>query len=221
VVKSVSRRAVVLLLLLVSATPAAVSEAQEASGGDDSAAAAASQSRSAQTARFLAGAVIGFAAHESGHLALDVVFDAGPRLKRVEFHGIPFFAIAHRDDLSPKRELAVSSIGFWIQHAGSEWILARDPHIRSHRAPLRKGILAFNVLTSTAYAGAAFARTGPGERDTRGIAQASRIDERWVGAMLIVPAALDAWRYFDPDARWPVWASRAAKIGMVLLLMKN
>ena len=37
-------------------------------------------------------------------------------------------------------------------------------------APFAKGVLAFNVAASAAYAGAAFARTGPYERDTRGMA---------------------------------------------------
>ena len=173
-----------------------------------------------QAARFAGGALLGLAAHESGHLLFDVFFDADPRLKRVEFHGLPFFAITHRSELSARRELAISSAGFWVQHAGSEWILTRDPNIRRQSAPMRKGMLAFNTLTSMAYAGAAFARTGPVERDTRGIADSARIDERVVGAIVLAPAVLDAWRYFDPDARWAVWASRAAKCGMFLLFLR-
>jgi hypothetical protein len=204
------------LTLLVRGTVAAQTADTTAAPADTST----QQSRAPSVGRFFAGAGIAFAAHEGGHLLLDVAFDAHPRLKRVDFHGIPFFAIAHRDDLSPRRELAISSAGFWVQHAGSEWILSREPDLRARRAPLRKGILAFNVLSSAAYAGAAFARTGPPERDTRGIARSSRIDERWVGAMILAPAALDAWRYFDPDARWAVWTSRAAKAGMVLLMVR-
>jgi hypothetical protein len=207
--------AALLSMLLVSGAagaqstePAPTSEVSEA------------PSRAASAGRVVGGAAIAFVAHESGHLLLDAVFDARPRLKRVDFHGVPFFAIAHRNDLSPRRELAISSAGFWVQHAGSEWILSREPQLRSKRAPVRKGILAFNVLASAAYAGAAFARSGPPERDTRGIAHSARIDERWVGAMILVPAALDTWRYFDPDARWAVWTSRAAKIGMVVLMVR-
>ena len=83
-----------------------------------------------------------------------------------------------------------------------------------------KGVLAFNVATSAAYAGAAFARTGPHERDTRGIADAARIDERWVGAMMLAPAVLDAWRYLHPEARWAAWTSRGLKAGFVLLLLR-
>jgi len=210
---------VLLLAVPLLACPAAAS-AQVADATAQQADPPESASRVPQMVGFFAGALAGFAIHEAGHVALDVAFDANPHVKRVDFHGIPFFAIAHRGDLSPRREQAVSSIGFWIQHAGSEWILTRDPEIRSHRAPVRKGILAFNVATSAAYAGAAFARTGPAERDTRGIAESARIDERWVGAMLLVPAAMDAWRYFDPDAKWAAWTSRAAKVGMLLLMFR-
>lgn len=169
---------------------------------------------------FSLGVLSGLAAHEAGHVSFDLLFDADPRLKRVDFHGIPFFAIAHRPDLTAKRELAVSSAGFWVQHAGSEWILTKNPRLRERRAPVAKGILAFNIATSAAYAAAAFARTGPAERDTRGIASASRIDERWVGAMVLAPATLDAWRYFHPEAKWAAWTSRGLKAGMLLLMLR-
>ena len=165
--------------------------------------------------------MVGFAAHESGHLFFDVIFDADPGVKRVEYHGIPFFAITHRSGLSPKREFTISSAGFWVQHGGSEWLLTRRPNLRREHAPFAKGILAFNVLTSMAYAGAALARTGPFERDTRGIASSVRIDERWVGTMLLVPAVFDTYRYFAPEQKWAVWVSRAAKVGMVLLIVKD
>jgi len=176
--------------------------------------------RAAAVGGFLGGAAVGLAAHEAGHLFFDVIFDADPGIKKVDFHGIPFFAITHRGDLSPRQELIVSSAGFWVQHAGSEWILTKHPNLRREHAPFKKGMLAFNVLASGAYAGAAFAQTGPAERDTRGIAVAAGIDEPWVGAMILVPAVLDGWRYFDPGAKWAVWASRAAKIGFVLLVFK-
>lgn len=171
-------------------------------------------------AGFLAGGLVGLLAHEGGHLLANVAFDSDPVIRRVEFHGIPFFAISHRDALSPRRELTISSAGFWVQHAGSEWILTRRPGLRRERAPVVKGVLAFNVLASGAYAGAAFARTGPPERDTRGMAETSRMDERWIGALVLAPAVLDAWRYFEPEARWARWLSRAAKLGMVWLVIK-
>ena len=179
-----------------------------------------SESRTSSTIRFLAGGAGAFVAHEAGHLTFDLIFDADPRLKRVDFHGIPFFAITHREDLSPRQRFTIASAGFWVQHAGNEWILSRTPGLRHERAPFRKGMVAFNVLASAAYAGAAFARTGPDERDTRGMAESARIDERWIGAMILAPAVLDTIRYLDPDAKWAVWTSRAAKVGLVLLVLR-
>lgn len=176
--------------------------------------------RAASVGRFLAGALTGLAAHEGGHLLMNVAFDAEPGIERVDFHGIPFFAITHRPDLSSNQEYIVSAAGFWVQHATNEWMLTRHPSLRSQRAPFKKGLFAFNVLASFAYAGAAFAQTGPDQRDTRGMAIASRIDEPWIGAFILAPAAFDLWRYYDPDAKLPVWLSRAAKVGVVLLVFR-
>ena len=178
------------------------------------------RSRPSSTIRFLAGVAGAFAAHESAHLTSDLLFDAKPRVKRVDFHGIPFFAITHRADVTPRQRFVIASSGLWMQHAGSELILSRRPDLRREPGSFRKGVLAFNVLTSAAYAGAAFARTGPDERDTRGMAEGARIDERWIGAMILAPAVLDSIRYLDPDAKWAVWTSRAAKVGLVLLVLR-
>ena len=173
-----------------------------------------------RAAVFLAGGAIGLATHEAGHVVVDLAFGEKPGLKKVDFHGIPFFAITHSSGLPPRREFTISSAGFWVQHAENEWMLARRPGLRREHAPLAKGVFAFNVLASVAYAGAAFARTGPGERDTRGMAESSRVDERWIGALVLAPALLDTWRYFHPDAKWAAWSSRGVKIGMVVLVAR-
>ena len=149
-----------------------------------------------------------------------LAFGERPGLAKVDFHGIPFFAITHRSGLPRHREFTISSAGFWMQHAQNEWLLARQPNLRDRRAPLAKGVFAFNVLASVAYAGTAFAKTGPLERDTRGMAAASRIDERWIGALVLAPAVLDAWRYYHPNAKWAAWASRGVKIGLVLIVVR-
>jgi hypothetical protein len=176
--------------------------------------------RAVELSSFLAGAAVGLVAHEGGHLLFDVIFDADPGVKRVEFHGIPFFAISHDEGLSPRKEFVISSAGFWVQHATNEWLLTKRPHLRSERAPFAKGMFAFNVGASAAYSVAAFAQTGPVERDTYGMAVSARIDEPWIGALILAPAVLDTWRYLDPDARWPVWLSRAFKVGAVLLVLR-
>jgi hypothetical protein len=169
---------------------------------------------------FLAGAGVGLAAHEGGHLLFDFLFDADPGIRGVDFHGIPFFAITHRDGMSPVREFTISSAGFWVQHATSEWLLTRRPHLRDEDAPLAKGLLTFNVLASVAYATAAFAQTGPIERDTLGMAVSADVDEPWIGTLVLAPAVFDTWRYFQPESRAAVWLSRAAKVGGVLLIVR-
>jgi hypothetical protein len=73
---------------------------------------------------------------------------------------------------------------------------------------------------SVGYAGAAFAETGPVERDTRGMADSVRWKEPAIGVLILVPALLDAFRYYHPDARWATWGSRAAKVGGVLLIAR-
>jgi hypothetical protein len=167
---------------------------------------------------FLTGAAAGLAAHESGHLLFDGIFDAHPTIKKVSFHGLPFFAITHESGLSPRREFVIDSAGFWVQEATNEFILARRPNLRHEHAPFVKGVFVFNVGASIAYAGAAFARTGPYERDTRGMADALRWKEPWVGALILIPAVLDAIRFYHPNQKWAVWGSRTAKIGGVVLI---
>jgi hypothetical protein len=170
-------------------------------------------------ALFVAGGALGLGAHEGGHLILDGAFGASPGLRKVTFGPIPFFAITH-DPVSPGREFAISSAGFWMQHASSELLLSRRPRLRHEEAPLLKGLLAFNVLASGAYAAAAFTTTGPEERDTHGMARAARLSEPWIGAMILAPAALDAARYYRPDVTWLRWASRAAKVGGAVLIVR-
>jgi len=170
-------------------------------------------------AGFVGGAAAGFLAHEGGHLFWNVVFDADPGVKRVSFGGIPFFAITHRSDVTPRQEFTISSAGFWVQHATSEWILTSHPDLRRRHAPVLKGWLAWNVAASVAYGAAAFGTFGPPERDTRGMAGPLGVAEPWVGAMILAPAVLDTWRYVDPGARWPRWTSRIVKVGLVVAVV--
>jgi hypothetical protein len=200
------------LMLLLAVSSAAVAQESEAP-------AARPRTSAGTIASFLGGAALGLAIHESGHIGMALIFDANPSVKGVSFGPIPFFAITH-DPVSPAREYAISAAGFWMQAASSEWILSRRPRLREQKAPLVKGVLAFHVLASTAYAFAAFAGVGPDERDTLGMAGALRCKEGWVGAMVIAPAALDVWRYRNPDSVWARWASRAAKIGLVVAVVR-
>jgi hypothetical protein len=177
-------------------------------------------STAAALGQFLGGGAIALGAHESGHLLFDTIFHAHPGISKVTFHGLPFFAITHDPTISRRREFVIDSAGFWVQEGTNEWLLRRHPDLRRERAPLLKGVLAFNVLASVAYAGAAFARTGPVERDTRGMAASLRWKEPAIGALIIVPAILDAVRYYRPDARWAAWGSRGAKVTGVVLILR-
>ena len=170
-------------------------------------------------AKLIGGAAVGLGLHESAHVVADLANGVSPGLKKVTFGPIPFFAITH-DAVSPGREFVISSAGFWMQHAVNEYLFATHPSLRDEHAPVLKGILAFNIVTSVAYSGAAFARTGPAERDTRGIAISAHVDEPVIGAVILVPAILDTARYFGKDNRWIVWGSRAVKIGGALLVVK-
>ena len=170
--------------------------------------------------KFFAGAAVAFAVHESGHLLFDVIFDADVNVKGVHLGPLPFFAVAHGAGLPPRQEFTISSAGFWTQEATAEWLLTTRPHIRHEPASFAKGALAFDVLTSFGYGTVALFKAGPPERDTRGMT-AIGVDERAVGALIMVPAALDAVRYFFPEATWAKWASRASKATTVLLVIKR
>jgi len=169
---------------------------------------------------FFGGAAVALAAHESGHLIFDGIFNSHPSVKGVSFHGIPFFAITHESGLPDRREFVIDSAGFWVQEGTNEWILRRHPDLRHEHAPFTKGVFAFNVLASAAYAGAAFARTGPEERDTRGMADALHWKEPVVGLMILAPAVLDAVRFYHPGAKWATWGSRGAKVFSVVLVIR-
>jgi hypothetical protein len=169
--------------------------------------------------RFFAGAALGLGFHESAHLIADEAFGADPGVRKVSAGFIPFFAITH-EPVTPTKEFIISSAGFWAQNLGSDIVLSRHPQLREEHAPVLKGLLAFNVLTSVIYSGAAFVRHGPAERDTRGMALSAGVDEPWIGVTVLAPAVLDAARYYRPNSRALRWASRAAKVGGTLLIFK-
>jgi len=206
----------VLLLALIAPTSATAQEATEPA--PQAASAPADTERAIKVfGKFAVGAGVGLAVHEASHVLGSTAFGAGSGVRAVRFGPIPFFAVTHRE-VSPAREFTIASAGFWAQHLGNEILLARRPHLRAEPAPFLKGVFAFNVLTSVSYAGAAFARGGPLERDTRSIAAYGRLREPVVGALILGPALLDTWRYVRPESAWAKWASRGMKVaGLVLV----
>ncbi len=130
----------------------------------------------------------------TGHLVFNLLFDADPGLAAGRLPRHPVLRDhAPRAGLTPRRELIISSAGFWVQHAGSEWLLTRRPRLRRERAPFAKGVLAFNVLAS-----AALRRRRLREHRARGARHARHRHRRAAstsagsGAMILAPAVLDA-----------------------------
>ena len=171
-------------------------------------------------AKFIGGGAVGLVMHESGHVMADVAFGASPGVKKVTFGPLPFFAITH-EPVNATQEFIISSAGFWMQHAINETMLCARPDLRHEDAHMLKGLFAFNVLASVAYSAAAFARVGPDERDTRGMAVSADGPEPVIGVAILGPAVLDAARYYGSRNRWVVWGSRAAKIGGALFVLKT
>lgn len=206
--------AFVITALAVLAAPAAAQQ-QRSQQSDSSGGSAASR-----FGKVLLGGGAGLVLHETGHLIANWAFEEKVVVRKVDYKGIPFFALSHANNLSPRREFVVSSAGFWSQYLYSEQILTHHPALRHERSPFRQGMLAFHVATSLMYSGAAFGKTGPVERDTRGMAESLKISERWIGALILAPALLDTYRYFHPGARWAAWTSRGVKMGSVALAIK-
>jgi len=97
-------------MLLVLFLPV-FAQAQAASG----ATAQPNEHSAVDTGKFFAGAALALAAHESGHLLFDAIFDADVSLKGVHLGPLPFFAIAHRGGLPGREEFTISSAGFWTR----------------------------------------------------------------------------------------------------------
>jgi hypothetical protein len=176
-------------------------------------------SRTVDTAKFLSGAALAFLIHEGGHLVFDEAFDAHPQLQWVHFGPIPFFAIAPTRPLSARQLFTVASAGFWTQELTSDLLQPQHRDLRHEHAPFEKGMLAFDILTSIGYAATAFAGSGPLQRDTRGMAVSLDAPEPAMGALILTPAVLEAYRYFHPESRWVRWATRIAAAGSVVLVV--
>jgi hypothetical protein len=174
--------------------------------------------RPATVATFLAGSGLAFVIHEGGHLAFDTIFDAKPHLRAVHFGPLPFFAISPTRSLTARQLFTVASAGFWTQQITTEALLPRAASLRQSHAPFAKGMLAFDIVASIGYATVAFARSGPPERDTRGMAVGLGVPEPVIGAIVLAPAALEIYRYFSPGSAWAKWAGWAVGAGSVALV---
>jgi hypothetical protein len=185
----------------------------------------------ARATGFAGGALGAFLAHEAGHVAMNFALGNTPQYVGIYGFGfVPFFAISPqlRCDLhgctrrdgrvfaSGRRGMyLISTAGFLVQHIGSEVILSLDAHLRMHRAPVRKGILAFNILLSVGYGIASMAGIEEAHGDARGAARMAGLSPWAFAPLLMAPALLDMYRYWVPDAAWAPWLSRGSKAAMV------
>jgi hypothetical protein len=80
-----------------------------------------------------------------------------------------FFAITH-EPVSPVGSLRYRRPASGCSTRRARSCSRRRPDVRMEHAPVAKGLLASTSRHRSIYAGAAFSRRGPGERDTRGMA---------------------------------------------------
>lgn len=181
---------------------------------------------------FVAGAASAFVAHELGHVFANLVAGNVPHLVGLRgFGAVPFFAISP-DIFCDARgrclgaqgqafgggrrgQYLIATAGFSVQHVANEVILGQSPDLRMRRAPYAKGWLAFDLALSVGYALASIAHVEDVHGDAGGAAYYARTPRAVVATMLLVPVALDVWRYFRPGDRWAPWVGRTSKLGLV------
>src|SRR6476646_9748919 len=86
---SVRKRSLVVVLLAVAGL-VSTAELARAQADVQQPASTPEKTTTSDVFKFLGGGAVGLAAHESGHLLFDAIFDAHASLKSVDFHGIPF-----------------------------------------------------------------------------------------------------------------------------------
>lgn len=169
--------------------------------------------------KFFQGAFVALLGHEAGHYVANWSIGSHPYIKSVNYGPIPFFTIEPNRTLNKREHYITASAGFTGQHIVNEWLLTRHPNLKDEDKPFLKGLAAFNFWLTVGYAATAFAGTGPDERDTKGMADSIGWNEPYIGALILVPTALDTYRYKHPDAKWAKTASRVSKLAIVLLAL--
>jgi hypothetical protein len=174
-----------------------------------------------------AGAISAFLLHEAGHIAANLMLGNVPHFQGTKFGGfLPFPVISpsihcdgdhcfkrngHSFSTGPNGVYFIVTAGFHVQNITNEILLTSDPNLAEQYAPFRKGLLGFNLFLSALYAAGAYTKLESPNGDLLGAARYSGIHEAWLATLLLVPAVLDGYRYFHPEATWAVWASRAGK----------
>ncbi len=135
----------------------------------------------------------------------------------IHYGPIPFFTIQPNKPLTNRDHYITASAGFNAQHIINEFVLSAHPNLMKEDEPTLKGLTAFNFWLTVGYAATAFAQAGPNERDTKGMADSLGCSESLIGAMILVPTALDTYRYKHPDSKWAPTASRISKLAIIFL----
>jgi hypothetical protein len=178
------------------------------------------------------GFVSAFVAHEAGHVAANLLLGNVPVFDGLMVWGfVPFFAIAPRIQCDGERcidrhgdpfeagrrgKYFIVSAGFNVQHLTDEIILSRHPDLRHRDLPFHKGMLLFNVFLSALYITGEWTGLSDPHGDLGGMRQMSGFDGRLLSLSLLVPAALDTYRYFAPQSvSWAPWVSRGSKAAFV------
>jgi hypothetical protein len=172
-----------------------------------------------------AGALTALLLHESGHVAANLALGNVPQLRGTMLWGfVPFFVISpalrcgndycikrdgHRLPGGPNGAYFIAMAGFTVQNVTNELLLTGDANLGRSYAPFRKGILGFNIFLSTMYAVGAFTKLEARYGDLSAASRRSRIDEAWLATLLLVPTALDVYRYLNPSRTWSAWAARS------------
>jgi hypothetical protein len=180
---------------------------------------------------FAGGAATALVAHEAGHATANFSMGNVPHVEQVSFVGaVPFFAVApdiycigkncvRRDGspFGPGRSglLLILMAGFDVQHLTDEVLLTRDPQLRLHHAPFTTGMLAFNTLTSVAYAVSNLTGIEPNAGDLSDAFRDAGAPRAWTVGLLFGIAGLDVARWVFPDAEWLAQLSRAAKVAFL------
>lgn len=178
-----------------------------------------------------AGVLSGFLFHESGHVIANLMLGNVPHLKGTMTLGfIPFFVInpgirctgdhcikrnGHTLPLGRNGSFLIDTAGFEVQHIINEFILSLNPTLAEQYAPYQQGLLAFNIFLSALYASAGLTGLEDPHGDLRTASDRMRINERLAAVFLLIPAGLDVYRFFRPNATWAVWASRGTKTAML------
>lgn len=166
----------------------------------------------------LAGIATGFLSHEGGHLLLDGLLGAHPRITAVRLGPLPFFAIEPQTIANDRQLYAISMMGFFMQNAYAETILQRHPDLFENHRPFLEGMMLFHVALSLSYAITGFANAGPPQSDVNSMARAARLPPWVIGVLVLAPAVFDTVRYFSgndhPGVQVAGLATRLPLFGM-------